>query len=383
MKDNEDVLSNPRILQHYSLLQGLGLFDYIESLKREARDYEGLLASAAAIFKRTTINELLETTVRCISDKFLPSFLVFLWRTSAGRDDIVIKGYRNFKVADVPLALSSIAPFEPFFMKYPGPISYELFEYQLGDVSITAPLTALAPQIVVPVIGPSGLYGLILVGSKVLEDQYTPRELAFLDRLMAFASLAIQNHLHYQHSVRDPKTGLFNHGFFMIRLNEELLRSKRGSRCFSVIVMDVDKFKKFNDGYGHLAGDRVLEIISETLKTHLRDEDILSRFGGEEFTVLLPELDREQAWIIAERLRNSIAETEVPWETPLPRVTISLGVATFRPDAPVDGKELLRRADEALYKSKAQGRNRTTVWGSGLLFRTKLYRRGAAGVAVT
>lgn len=378
MKENEDVLSNPRILQHYSLLQGLGLFDYIDTLKHEARDYEGLLAGAAAIFKRTSIDDLLETTVRTISDKFLPESLVFLWRTSTGREDLVIKGFRNFKVSDVPLSLSSIAPFEAFFLKYPGPISYELFEYQLGESALTAPFTELGPRIVVPIIGPSGLYGLILIGPKVLEDQYSPRELAFLDRLMTFASLALQNHLHYEHSVRDPKTGLFNHGFFMIRLNEEISRSKRGVRAFSVIVMDVDKFKNFNDGFGHLAGDRVLEKISETLKSRLRDEDVLSRFGGEEFTVLLPETDREQAWVVAERLRKAVAAAEVPWERPLPRVTISLGIATFRPDAPVDGTELLRLADQALYKSKAGGRNRTTVWGSGLLLRTKLLQKTTA-----
>ena len=372
MRDNEDVLSNPRILQHYSLLQELGLFEYIDSLKRESRDYEGLLSGAAAIFKRTSIDDLLETTVRCISDKFLPSFLVFLWRTSSDREDLVIRGYRNLKITDVPLALTSIVPFEPFFLKYPGPISYELFEYQIAEPVLTASLTELGPQIVVPVIGPSGLYGLILVGPKVLEAQYTPRELAFLDRLMSFASLAIQNHLHYEHSVRDPKTGLFNHGFFMMRLNEELARSRRAMRVFSVIVVDVDKFKKFNDGYGHLAGDRVLEGIAEALKSNVRDEDVLSRFGGEEFTVLLPEQGREQAWTVAERLRKAVAKAVVPWEKPLPQVTISLGIATFRPDLPVDAKELLRRADDALYKSKAGGRNRATVWGSGLLFRTTL-----------
>ncbi len=378
MKDTEDVLSNPRILQHYSLLQDLGLFEYIDSLKREARDYEGLLSAAAAIFKRTAVDDLLETAVRCISDKFLPSLLVFLWRSSADREDLVVKGYRNFKTADVPIALPSITPFEPFFLKYPGPISFDLFEYQIGSPALTSPLAELAPQIVVPVIGPSGLYGLILVGPKVLEAQYTPHELTFLDRLMTFVSLALQNHLHYEHSVRDPKTGLFNHGFFIIRLNEELARSRRGGRNLSVIVIDVDKFKNFNDGYGHLAGDRVLERLAETLKTNIRDEDILSRFGGEEFTVLLPELGREQAWIVAERLRKAVAATVVPWERPLPTVTISLGIATFLPDIPVDANELLRRADEALYKSKTSGRNRATVWGSGLLFRTQLLKRSAA-----
>ncbi|HCM25402.1 MAG: diguanylate cyclase [Treponema sp. GWB1_62_6] len=371
MKEVDDFLTNPRLLQHYSLLKELGVFEYADSLRRETRDYEALLAGAAAIFKRTAIDDLLETTVKCISDKLLPSFLVFLWRTHTGREDIVVKGYRNFKETDVSLPLWSIAPFDEFFRKYPTPISYELFEYQFDDPALTQPFLELRPEIVVPVIGPSGLYGMILVGSKVLEDQYTPRELAFLDKLMAFASIAIQNHLHYEHSVRDQKTGLFNHGYFMVRLHEEIARAKRGGLPFSVIVLDVDKFKTFNDGFGHMAGDRVLEKIAESLRSKVRDGDVLARFGGEEFTVLLPESDREQAWNVSERLRIAVAETEVPWDTPLPRVTISSGVATFNNAIPVEGAELLRRADDALYGSKERGRNRTTIWGAGLLFRTK------------
>jgi len=123
---------------------------------------------------------------------------------------------------------------------------------------------------------------------------------------MASLAISIQNHLHYEHSVRDAKTNLFNHGFFMVRLHEEIARGKRSGYIFSVIVMDVDKFKFFNDSYGHLAGDRVLECIAEALNKNVRDLDVLARFGGEEFTVLLPETNREQAWAVSERLRESV-----------------------------------------------------------------------------
>lgn len=371
----EDFRSNPQVLANYSLLQGLGLFDYLDSVNREVRDYERLLSGAADIFRRTSVDGLLETTIHCISDKFLPSYLVFLWRAQAGHEDLVVKGYRNFKPAEIPLELESIAPFEPFFLQYPKPISYELFAFQLGDDEACRPLEKLRPEIIMPVIGPSGLYGLILVGPKLLEDQYAPAELVFLDRLMSFASLAIQNHLHYEHSVRDPKTGLYNHGFFMVRLNEEVSRCVRNERSFSVIVMDVDHFKRFNDGYGHIAGDCVLEHLSNTLRAHLRDEDVLSRFGGEEFTVLIPEADRDQAWIVAERLRQNVAEMTISWETPLPPVTISLGVAVFNPRAAVSANEMLRRADAALYIAKQTGRNRSTVWGGGLLFKSSVIRQ--------
>lgn len=370
--DSGDIMSDPRLLKHYSLLQELGIFSYVDALRRETRDYESLLAGTSEIFKCTSVDDIIDTTVRCITDRFLPSFLVFIWRPRSGHEDLLVKGYRNLKQVDPGLSIESLTPFEAFFRKYPGPISYELFDYQLGSPETTAPFASVSPEIIVPVVGPSGLYGLILIGAKVLEDQYSARELAYLDRLMASVSISIQNHLHYEHSVRDVKTGLFNHGLFMVRLHEELARSRRGDGEFSLIVMDVDKFKSFNDSYGHLAGDRVLESIANTLRDNVRDLDILARFGGEEFTVLLPSTSRDQAWIVAERLRESVAAMQVSWTGPLPQVTISAGVAVYRGEPEITDSVLLGRADEALYASKERGRNRTTVWGAGLLFRSRV-----------
>jgi diguanylate cyclase (GGDEF)-like protein len=186
---------------------------------------------------------------------------------------------------------------------------------------------------------------------------------------MSFLSQALQNNLHYEHSVRDVKTGLYNHGYFMTRLNEEIARTRRESAVSSLMVMDVDKFKNFNDTYGHLAGDRVLESLAYTIKQTVRTGDIPSRFGGEEFTILLPNTPRQTAWLVAERLRMSVSALKVPWKPPLPQVTISLGVVSFDKHTNAAPEDIISRADEALYQSKENGRNRTSVWGSGLLFR--------------
>jgi diguanylate cyclase (GGDEF)-like protein len=131
-------------------------------------------------------------------------------------------------------------------------------------------------------------------------------------------------------------------------------------------MIDVDKFKNFNDNYGHMAGDRVLECLAVTIKQGVRTEDVPSRFGGEEFAVLLPDSDEEASWFVAERLRIMVEAMQVPWETPLPQVTISLGIFTFNQDTDLPASDIIKRADEALYLSKERGRNRTTVWGSGL-----------------
>ncbi|MDR2476631.1 MAG: sensor domain-containing diguanylate cyclase [Treponema sp.] len=369
--DNEEAekqfLSSPKIVENYDFLRELGVFAFIDSLTREIRSYRSLLSRGLDIFNRTSIDEIMDATVWQISDHFLPSFIAFLWKPIQNRQDIIIKAYKNYKPADLALQLDSIAPFESFFHQYPKPIGFEKLVRKLKNNKAIEPLKAVRPEIIIPILGPFGLYGIILVGRKILDDEYTKQELQFLQQLMSFVSQAIKNHLHYEHSLRDVKTGLYNHGFFMTRLKEEVSRSKRSGYASSIIVMDVDKFKSFNDCYGHLAGDQVLEKLAMVIKQSVRTDDIPSRFGGEEFTVLLPHTDISTAWSVAERLRTSIAEMQVPWEVPLPQVTISLGIYAFDQYSEVDSSDIIRRADEALYISKERGRNRSTIWELGLI----------------
>jgi diguanylate cyclase (GGDEF)-like protein len=373
----DDFFSNPKVLDQYGLLQEIGLFKYIDSFQREIKKYQNLLKGAADIFNSTTVDDIMDAAVWQISDQFLPAFIVFLWRPFQNKKDVAVKEYKNYKMIDLSsLNIESLEPFEYFFREYPKPINYDLLTYQMADKKTAELLDTIHPELVVPIFGHSSLYGLILVGPKILYNEYTPDELTYLGQLMGFVSQAIQNHLHYEHSVRDVKTGLFNHGFFMSRLNEELARTKRVNVSASIIVIDVDKFKNFNDTYGHLAGDRVLEYIALAIKSNIRLEDIPSRFGGEEFTILLPDTEKDTAWIVAERLRNAIASMNVPWETPLPQVTISLGIVTFNEQTMIHSEEIIKQADQALYLSKERGRNRSTVWGSGLLFKTENYLRG-------
>ena len=379
-KSNEDddakkeFLANPKVLENYSLLQECGIFTYVDSLNREIRNYKSLLTRGLDIFNRTSIDDIMDATVWQISDHFLPSLIAFLWKPNQHKESITIKAYRNYKPVELGFSLNTIAPFEAFFRQYPAPINFELLAYQLKNDEAIDVFRSIEPEIVVPILGQMGLYGLIVIGRKILENDYTNEELQFLRQLMSFVSQAIKNYLHYEHSVRDVKTSLYNHGFFMTRLTEEVARSRRVGYTSSIIVMDVDKFKNFNDSYGHLAGDQVLEYLAAAIKQGVRVDDIPSRFGGEEFTVLLPNTDRANTLMVAERLRTSVAAMMIPWKVPLPQVTISLGVCTFEKSVDADAAEIIRRADEALYLSKERGRNRTTMWGSGLMF--KMIKKG-------
>lgn len=359
---SKDFLSSPALAEHLPFLEEIGVVQHIEDLGRRINAYKSLLTGAMDIFNRTTIDKIIDATVRQISDQFLPSFIVFLWKPHQNKEDITIRGFKNYKIADLSLKIENIVAFEPFFHKSSRPVSYSVLAKQMHGSPAIVALESLKPEVIVPIVGPSGLYGLILVGRKTKEGDYTAEEMSYIQQLMTFVSQAIQNHLHYEHSVRDVKTGLFNHGFFMTRMNEEIARTKRNNSVSSLIVIDVDKFKNFNDAYGHLAGDQVLESLARTIKQNVRLEDVPSRFGGEEFTILLPDTGADMAYLAAERLRNSVAGMKVPWDPPLPQVTISLGVVTFSQETNIPSEGIISRADEALYLSKERGRNRTSVW---------------------
>jgi len=363
----KEFLSSPKVVENYSLLKEIGALDYINSLELEIKNYKSLFTGTLDIFTRTTVDEIMDATVWQISDHSLPSVIVFLWKPLQNREDIIIKSYRNYKLVDLNLQVDHINDFEPFFRDYPKPINYGLFSFQMGANKTLRAFDTVEPELVIPIMGPSGLYGLVLMGRKILGEEYSMAELAFIQHLMSFVSQAIQNHLHYERTLRDVKTGLYNNGFFLTRLNEEIARSKRNDSKASIIIMDVDKFKSFNDVYGHIAGDKVLESLAITIKQAVRSEDVPSRFGGEEFTVLLPDADKDQAFLAAERLRTMVMDMKVSWDPPLPQVTISLGVFSFNKDTDLPAEEIINRADEALYLSKKMGRNRTTLWGTGLL----------------
>ena len=157
-------------------------------------------------------------------------------------------------------------------------------------------------------------------------------------------------------NLKDSLTGAYNRLFLTTRLQEEFERHRRYSRTLSLIMLDIDYFKKVNDTYGHQCGDFILKSVCETITAILRKVDMLVRFGGEEFCCLLPETDLQSALIMAERIRKSIEKKEFSCNNTIIRITVSLGVHEFRGD--IDSPDtLLRTADEALYRAKEAGRN--------------------------
>jgi diguanylate cyclase (GGDEF)-like protein len=165
-------------------------------------------------------------------------------------------------------------------------------------------------------------------------------------------------------SLRDDLTGCTNRAHAVDHLKAELARAKRTRQPLSLIMFDVDRFKSINDRHGHLCGDAVLRGVGAVLKSTLRTSDVKSRYGGEEFLILLPETPIEGARHAADLLRDELSKLEVPWGPELIHVTGSFGVACARPGE-LDPATLIGRADEALYRAKREGRDRVRVAADG------------------
>jgi len=163
-------------------------------------------------------------------------------------------------------------------------------------------------------------------------------------------------------AITDSLTGVHTRRYLLRRLEEELKRSESRDIDLSVLMADVDHFKNFNDRYGHLVGDQILRFIGELIRENIREIDIVGRYGGEEFCVILPDTDRDGANFAAERIRSAIEKTPVKAYDITLHVTISIGVSVF----PGDGKnleEVIDKADWALYRAKKKGRNCVCSFG--------------------
>ncbi|MGV2831066.1 diguanylate cyclase [Myxosarcina sp. GI1(2024)] len=174
---------------------------------------------------------------------------------------------------------------------------------------------------------------------------------------MSLANLKLQETLRYQ-SLRDPLTGLYNRRYLEESLDREIERAQRKQHYIGIMILDIDRFKRFNDTYGHDAGDWVLRSISKYLREQTRQYDIACRYGGEELVAIMPEASLENTIFRAEGIREGIKNLNIVYEgQKLEGVTVSIGISCF-PDDGIETRALLRAADKAMYQAKQQGRDR-------------------------
>lgn len=215
-------------------------------------------------------------------------------------------------------------------------------------------------ELIVPLRFKDRINGLLCLKRKE-EDfgpEYTEDEKRYISIIAGFASVAIENARLYEMATLDIKTKLYNHGFFANRLTQEIERAERYKADLTLMILDLDHFKKVNDTYGHIVGDEVLIEVARTVKHAVRGFDIPARFGGEEFTVILPETGLEGADTVAQRLKNAIKELSFSSKKGKFGVAVSIGVAGFIHESSMTDDILISHADQALYYAKEHGRDR-------------------------
>jgi len=220
--------------------------------------------------------------------------------------------------------------------------------------------------ICVPIVVEEEVKGIIHLDSRK-KNAFDRKDLEFAELISSEVSIILERAFLYEEirslSIRDPLTGCFNRRKMDEDMEREVLRSKRYGNKFSVLLIDVDWFKKYNDFHGHQKGDRILQLLSYLFLKNTRNIDGVYRYGGEEFLVLLMETDTKSALKTAERIRKTVQREKFEGEEksqPRGKITVSIGVATF-PSHGNTKEEIIHSADVALYKAKESGKNRVFV----------------------
>jgi diguanylate cyclase (GGDEF)-like protein len=208
----------------------------------------------------------------------------------------------------------------------------------------------------------------VLVVASYKPNAFDERDVELLGNIAGQVGLALDNARHHaeveEQARRDSLTGVYNHGYLLKRLDDEIVCARAGGCPVSLIMLDIDYFKNYNDRYGHVMGDQVLRLAVQAIRAHVKQADAVGRWGGEEFGVILQNATTEQARAVADRIRETLVELPLVDITGhvIPNPTVSQGIATF-PDHVANAAQLVDVADTMLYQAKEQGRDQVRVAG--------------------
>jgi diguanylate cyclase (GGDEF) domain len=252
-------------------------------------------------------------------------------------------------------------PIVKLFTRQYGCYTLDDIKSRIGSFAGIEGLAALEPSLLVPLKAKGSVNGLLIVADKIGGGEFDVYEREYALNLGGLAAIAINNVALFELTTTDAMTRLRMKHYFYSMLVERMGEAASTGGKLSVMMIDIDFFKRFNDEYGHSCGDHVLKRVAREIQANVRSMDLASRYGGEEFCVLLPETDLERARAVAERVRVGIESAVTEYEGRSLSVTASLGVAEYDRRRDASAKALLDRADRAMYDSKQAGRNRVTL----------------------
>jgi diguanylate cyclase (GGDEF)-like protein len=326
------------------------------------QDLKEIIEVGSQITAQLDMENIIKNVVLSLFAKFQTPTVTFLVPHDLDESRPVIYHFQGMKSQELVLDLPSITSLLGFLERDEyNQITFAYFSENFPDPLVVARLSTVNPDIIVPLRTDKGVNGLILLPAKAGGGPFTLLDVQYITQIVRFASIAIENANLYWQATTDRMTKLFSHHFFEKNLEEEILRARRYGACFSLLMLDIDHFKKFNDTYGHLQGDLIIKEIAHILRSSVRSIDFTARYGGEEFAVILPEVNAQGAAVVAERIRQTIERHAFAGEEGRLHVTVSIGVAEFKVDRMRTASQFIAEADKALYQSKELGRNRVTV----------------------
>ena len=329
-----------------------------DNLEKMVFDLQNLLEIALSLSSNLEFDSLVESILYiCIGQMIVDKAAIFL-NSNLENDDLTLYMSRGYTL-EPDLKILSKSKLINYLYSNCGIVDAEKArDLMYADPTTKATYEKLKPEIVIPLKSKNSINGLIFLSQKIMENSYTDQDFQFLEKMAKFASIAVENSRLYRMATLDRMTGLFVHHYFQERLIEEIKRSERTGTPLTLLMADLDHFKNVNDTYGHQQGDTILKGTASIIHQNIRGFDIASRYGGEEFAIILTETDLNAAYTIAERLRKKIEDAVYKNGRKDINITISIGLAQFNHEKDKSGIDLIKRADTALYEAKAQGRNR-------------------------
>jgi len=350
-------------------------------------DISGLKAINRQLRKELyEIRNLLDVSLELNSvldqERLIRSYLLNLFGFLSTKSVVILVSHSPYKDFLVPLFYQGVTETQaeqliinksdPLFALFTGGKKV-IFEknYDFKQSVYLSTVASVGGHALTPIIFRENVLGLVIIGGKHNEKSYSNSELENFVLLTDFLAVALTNSRLYQEmqriSLTDPLTGLFNRRHLENYLQTEVARAERFNHPVTLVMLDVDNFKNFNDHLGHPLGDHLLKHLASFLLKTVRCYDFIARYGGEEFCIVLPEIPWEGALNFSERLRRAVFSHPFEYREIQPggRISVSLGTATY-PDDALAMKELIAKADHALYQAKKNGRNQVAVYGKNV-----------------
>ena len=333
----------------------------IEQYERKIYDLRQLIEISKGLNSTLDYNILIDSILlTCMGQLQLMNAGIFLMKSIGGDKFSLHRNYKGFELDHIiDYSFNINSELIKFFETHYRSFTYNEIVGMLNVPELDV-IKALKPDLVVPLQSKGEINGLIVLGDRINRGEFSEGELEYIMNIASLAGIAINNARLYEMATTDMMTRLKIHHYFQTILVEEMKRAHKYERPLSLIIADIDNFKKFNDTHGHLAGDEVLRSVASVFRDSVRLIDIASRYGGEEFAIILPKTDINEAIIVAERIRSAIESLSVSFNDRLLQVTISIGVTQYDSLIDKSRQEFIERADRALYMSKNDGKNRVS-----------------------